>query len=261
MPRLGRGRAEPPLRTVDRCLQMLSLFSASAPEWSPARAAAALGIPRSVAQRLLATLAGRGFLAQDPETRRYRLGSRLIALGLLAQRSYGFAPVRPVLRRLADATGESVFVTVVEGDVGATVEKVERGDSAVRLTLDVGARSPLHAGASQRVLLAYLPPAEQEQYLAEPLPAFTPHTPTDPAVLREHLALVRARGYDYSVGELTPGVAALAVPLFAAGGILLGSLSLAGPAERFPPEAAERALPQLRAAAAAVERHFTPDPA
>jgi len=241
------------LKTVDRCLVLLGLFTPETPEWTPSMAAAALGIPRSVAHRLLATLGARGFLTQDRERGRYRPGLRLIALGLLAQRVHGFEVVRPALRHLAETTGLSVFMTVMEGDTAATVEKVETEGSSVRLTLEVGARSPLHAGASQRVLLAHLPTARQLAHLAHPLQQCTAATLVEPGALRTTLAAIRSRGYDFTVGELTPGVAALAVPLFAPGGLLVASLSVAGPAERVPPEAVSRLLPALQAAAREIE--------
>jgi DNA-binding IclR family transcriptional regulator len=245
-----------PLRTVDRCLRLLGLFTPEAPAWTPSAAAQALGIPRSVAHRLLATLAARGFLAQDGARGRYRPGLRLIALGMLAQRVHGFEVVRPLLRELARATGQSVFVTTLDGDSAVTVEKVEAEGGSIRLTLEVGARSPLHAGASQRVLLAHLPPQRREAYLAQPLEKCTPATLTEPGALRRTLDAIRARGYDFTVGELTPEVAALAVPLLAPGDLAVASLSVAGPAERLPAAAIPRLLPAVHATARAIEAHL-----
>ena len=77
-----------PLQTVDRALQILSWFSPSQPEVTVARVARGLGVSRSVASRLLAALEARQFVAQDPETGRFRLGVRNLDLGALFLQSH-----------------------------------------------------------------------------------------------------------------------------------------------------------------------------
>lgn len=125
--------------------------------------------------------------------------------------------------------------------------------SPLRLTLPVGTPWPLHAGASNRVLLAFLPPPQREEILRQPLRRITPRTITDPARLRRELDRVRRRGFAYSVGELTPGVAAVAVPVLAQGR-LLGGLTVAGPEARLTPGRVPGIVRRLQAAAKALAR-------
>lgn len=233
--RLNRRRSDA-LHTVGRTLALLACFTPARPEWTVTELARELGLAKSAVSRMVSTLRRHGWIVRDADGRRLRLGLRVLELARAAQTAFALhRAALPVMRALAAETGESVFLTVVDGDEAVTLERVLAGQW-LRYSLDVGARSPLHAGASNRVLLAYMPEDEREAYLARPLARFTEQTITDPDRLRAVLRRIREQGYDCSTGELTPGVTAVAAPILTREGRLLGAISIAGPEGRFGPE-------------------------
>jgi DNA-binding IclR family transcriptional regulator len=190
-------------------------------------------LPVSTLGRLLASLERYQFVQRDPETRRYRLGSRLIALGSDARDGLELRRVaNPYMRELVADTQESAFLTIRDGDEGVYLDRVD-SPHGIRLHGAIGARAPLHCGATRLVLLAFLPEPEQERFLSRPLARKTALTVTDRQVLRARLQETRRRGYAVSLGENTEGAAAVSVPVRDAGGQVVASLSAAGPVTRF----------------------------
>ncbi len=232
------------LKTVDRALQVLLLFDQTHPEWSSGELAQVLGLHRSIVYRILTTLQRRGFVTQDRYRGRFRLGLKLVELGNVVLAGIDLRDVaHPVMVRLVEETGESTFLTVISGDESVCIDKVDCPHQ-VRVTLTIGGRYPLHAGASNRILLAYLPADTVDDLIARGLEPITPHTITDPTQLKDNLATIREQGWAYTLGELTPGVAAVAVPLLDSNGTLVAALSIAGPVSRF----SEEKLAMLRSA-------------
>ncbi|MDR7481539.1 MAG: IclR family transcriptional regulator [Armatimonadota bacterium] len=258
MPRPRRGAETSRLKTVERALSLLWLFDDGRRAVGLPEVAALLRLPRSTAHRLLASLEGGGLLVYDRRAREYRLSLRLARLGDIARRSVDLRAVaRGYLARLARETGESAFLLVAQ-DASAIVIDVEESGHPLKLTLPVGRPWPLHAGASNRAMLAYLPPEQVAAYLARPLEQVTSHTLTDPAALAAELEATRRRGYAYSVGELTPDVAGVGVPILA-DGLLIGGLSVAGPASRLGPERVGAVVAALQVAAAGIARAIAGD--
>jgi len=221
------------LKTVDRALQVLLQFDQEHPEWSSSELAQSLGLHRSVVYRLLTTLERRGFVTQIGHRGRFRLGNKLVELGNVVLAGIDLRQIaHPIITRLVRETSESAFLTVVSGDESVCIDKVD-SPQHIRVTLTIGGRYPLYAGASNKILLAYLPPDTLEVLIARGLDLITPQTITDATRLRNELVVIRERGYAFSVGELTPGVAALAVPLLNSNDTLVAALSIAGLASTF----------------------------
>ena len=224
----------PYLKTVDRALQVLLQFDQEHPEWSSSELAQSLGLHRSIVYRILTTLERRGFVTQIGGQRgRFRLGSRLVELGNVVLADIDLRQIaHPIIARLVRETSESAFLTVVSGDESVCIDKVD-SPQHIRVTLTIGGRYPLYAGASNKILLAYLPTDTLEDLTARGLDSITPQTITDVTRLKDELTAIREQGYAFSVGELTPGVAALAVPLLNSNDTLVAALSIAGLASRF----------------------------
>lgn len=221
------------LKTVDRALQVLLQFDQEHPEWSSSELAQSLGLHRSIVYRILTTLERRGFVTQVGRRGRFRLGSRLVELGNVVLAGIDLRQIaHPIIARLVRETGETAFLTVVSGDESICIDKVD-SPQQVRVTLTIGGRYPLYAGASNKILLAYLPAQVVDDLIAGGLEPITPHTITDSSQLKENLATIRELGWAYTVGELTPGVAAIAVPLSNSNDTLVAALSIAGLASRF----------------------------
>lgn len=236
---------------MDRALRILDMFAQDGHAVRLGDVARSLGIAKSTAHRLLSTLEAHGYVWYDEAARTYHLGLGAVRLG---QRALAGIDLRraalPHLRRLTRLTGETSFLLAVRGDHAVILESVA-GGQRLQLTLPVGDPWPLHAGASNLVLLAYLPEAEVEEYLARPLERYTDRTETDPDRLRRRLAEIRRRGYAFTVGELSETIGAVAVPILD-GALLLGGLCVAGLSHNFPAWRVAELASLLREAAAAI---------
>jgi len=226
------------------------MFDQSHPELGISEVAKALGIHRSIAYRLLVTLQRRGFLTRSEKSGRFRLGIKIVELANIVLANIDLRRIaHPLLVRLAQEAEESAFLTVVDNNESVCLDVVE-SRLPVRVTLTIGGRYPLYAGASNKVLLAYQPPEKVEAIIAQGLQPITPHTITDPERLRQDLAAIRQQGWAYSVGELTPEVAAIAVPIKDSNDGLVAALSIAGLASRFTEDRIPRLLELTRRAVA-----------
>jgi IclR family KDG regulon transcriptional repressor len=221
------------LKTIDRALQMLLQFSKERPEWSTSELAQALGLHRSIVYRMLKTLERRGFVTKAERHGHFALGLRLVELGNVVLGTMDLRQIAdPIMIRLVKETGESVILSVVSGDECVCIGKVD-SPNPIRAVLNIGDRSPLHAGSTGKSLLAHLSTERIDELIAKGLKRATPHTVTDPLQLRADLEKIRRQGWAFSASELTPDVAAIAVPLRDSNGTVVASLSTAGLALRF----------------------------
>lgn len=226
------------LTAADKVVVLLASFDDGGTR-SLAEIADAFAWPKSSTHRLLGTLVRHGLLERTRD-RSYRLGFRTWQLARKA-RPYD-ALVRAAagpMQRLTAITAESTFLTVAEPPNAVCVACTD-GPAIVRMTLALGTAAPLHVGASNRILLAYLPPLERRDYLRRAV--------QDPALreaLGDDLAAIRSRGWLRTTAELTPGATAIAVPVFDSEGGFIAGLSVGGPTERFDAARSDEALQHM----------------
>lgn len=192
-----------------------------------------LHVPVSTSYRFVRTFRQKGLLEQDPVTRKYQLGLRLLALEAPILRHLDVRRVGlPHMEALAQHCHETVQLTLRRGFQGVCIEVVESPEP-LRVAPARGQSLPLHSGALAKAILAFLPKAELDRYLASgPLRRFTPDTLTDPAHLSEDLARIRKRGYAVSRQEVYVGAAGVAAPVFDSTGQVIASLGVSGPLHR-----------------------------
>lgn len=222
------------MQTVERAMGILLAFTRGDRALGVSEIARSLDLPKSAVHRILGTLIKTGFIEREELGGRYRLGPHAIDLGMVAM---GTPDVRalalPVMQDLSRRTQETVTLSMLVGRERVYVSQVE-GPQAVRMTVKVGARFPLYAGASGRAILAALPQGECDAYLASTsLRALTPATITARAQLEREIVRSREVGYAASAGERDPWAASVAAPVSTAGGRVLGSISVCGPKQRF----------------------------
>lgn len=241
--------------TAENVLDVLLLFDASRPELTAEEISRLIGAPRSTTYRYIRTLRDKGFLeATTHDT--YRLGPRLLQFARLAGRQEDVGRIAlPIMDKLCEKTRETVLLTRLFDGHAVCVERVE-APQAVRITFERGQIQPLHADASSKILLAYIPEGKVENYLSLPLRAFTPNTVTDPDELKAQLRQIRRQGYCLSEGEVDAGATIVAVPIFGRRGRLVAGLSVAGPTFRMDEATVDKTLASLRNAAAAIEEEL-----
>jgi len=209
----NREGARSKVPAADSALRILSHLAAQRGPVSASGIAGALDLPRSTVYQLLAVLADRGFVLHLPEERRYGLGVAAFELSSGFSRQQPLSHLgRPLIAQLVDRLGESAHLVVLHGrDVIYLVE--ERAPRRPSLVSDVGVRLPSHLTASGRAMLAALP-AAQLRALFPNAAAFSTRNAQGPRTgseLRRLLDRVRTRGFAEEDGEITPGMASVAV--------------------------------------------------
>jgi DNA-binding IclR family transcriptional regulator len=199
------------IQSVDRAVELLEAVAAAPePETAPALADRC-GLNRSTAWRLLATLEHHGLVERDPAGNRYSLGFAVLKLAAAAGHEPLVRLAHPIIRRLAEETGETVNVAVARRLELVYAEQVQAPH--VMAPNWLGHTVPLHATSTGKAFMAALPAGELDALLRAGLRRFTETTITDAGVLRAELDEVRERGYAVSHGELEPslwGVSAVA---------------------------------------------------
>ncbi|MQA02619.1 MAG: helix-turn-helix domain-containing protein [Streptosporangiales bacterium] len=218
---------------LDRALDILELLARSGRPVGLTEIASAVGGPKATIHRLLATLQGRGYVAQDSRSSLYSAGVRCFELGSLwAQNLDLRAMAAPMLAQLNEETGETVHLAIYDhGDV-VYVDKLESRHPVVA-TSHLGRRCPASCVATGRVLLAFQPTAEIQAVLDKPVPSYTERTVTDPAELAALLADVRADGYGTNHESYRPGVGGVAAPIRDHTGAVIASVGICLPEQRF----------------------------
>jgi IclR family transcriptional regulator, acetate operon repressor len=223
------------VQSVDRAVSVLE-FLALHGEVGITELAAELGVHKSTAFRLVAVLDSRGLVEQTTERGKYRLGFGIVRLAGATTAQMDLArESKPVCERLANAIGETVNVAILDGGYAINVSQM-RGTAAIASDNRVGQRTPLHATASGKVLLAYQSPELQDELVGRPLHPYTPSTIVDPAQLREALLDIRQSGWGWTSGEYEIGLNAVAAPIHGADGAVVAALSVSGPFYRLTAE-------------------------
>ncbi len=216
--------------------------------------AAWTGEPLSSIYRLVRSLARIGWLDRGVRKGGYRLGLLFLSVGSVLEDAIDIRiAALPALRHLVAETGATSFLCVRRAGRAVCVERIE-GSTVRSVALELGNSLPLYSGAAPRALLAYLPLAEQLAVLRDAVPQpGDPDRPPPAAVLADADAS-RSAGYTVSDGDVTPGIAALGVPVFNHRGDLAAAISISGLHSQVLGDLAERNIALIREAATSVSR-------
>ncbi|MDF3038745.1 MAG: IclR family transcriptional regulator [Thermomicrobiales bacterium] len=220
------------VRSLAKGLAILELLAAEGGGMRLAELARRLGFNRTTTHHLLATLRDSGFVDQEPHTKLYSLGYRLVGLvnefvSDAAVGSLGRGPVQA----LRDATGDTAYLTVLQGWELFTVFEAPGSQPIHPRRPKRRGQTFLHATASGKTLLAYLPAIELEEVVATvELPRFTPNTIDSSSELRQELASIRQHGYALDREEFLTGVASIAAPVFDLDEACVATVSVVYPA-------------------------------
>lgn len=214
------------MRTVTRASQILFAFSSDVRELGLTQLAQAVDLSKATVYRLAQTLVNAGLLDQNPETRAYRLGIRLLQLAHLVSSSLDIREVaRGPLRDLRDETGETTYLMLLLEDSAVCAERVEGSHPMRDLSTPPGTHVPLSVGAAGTAILAAASDERLEAYLAT-------LKKSERDSLKKRVAAARERGYALAQGDVAQGVGAIAVPIHDANGEPVGAISLGGLLER-----------------------------
>jgi IclR family acetate operon transcriptional repressor len=235
-----------------RTIRLLKLFTAEAPELQLAELSLLSGLNKTTTHRLLQALLSEELLDRNPGSGAYRLGPGMMALGVQALSSNDLRiRARPLLKRLAEETGETATLEVPIDDTMLILDEVT-SKHFVGASGNVGTRWPIHATSTGKALIAF------EQHgpdrLRPELLSLTAKTITEFDVLERQLGDIRRRGFAETVDELEEGFSGVGAVVRGGMGEILGALSICGPSQRM----SESRRAQLGATLCTVATHLQP---
>ncbi|MET1037458.1 MAG: IclR family transcriptional regulator [Aeromicrobium sp.] len=243
------------MQSVDRALQILELI-ADAGESGVTEIGAALGVHKSTAFRLVASLEGRGLVEQTADRGKYRLGVGILRLAAATTARLDVVQeARPFARLLAADTGETINVAVLNNGAALYLDQIV-ATAVLQSHNWVGQWIPLHATSNGKVLLSGLTDEQVRVEVGTELAVYTPSTVTDVDQLLADVRLARERGYSVVVDELEVGLTAVAAPIRDVHGDIVATLSVSGPTFRLGEDELASAVERTVAAAHDVSRRL-----
>jgi DNA-binding IclR family transcriptional regulator len=240
------------LSSVANSIRLLTSFSGEEDELGITTLASRLRLAKSTVHRLAATLTSAGFLEQNGETGKYRLGVALFELGALVRRRMDVAnEARPKLRELLEKTGETVQLGIVDHYSVLYVYEME-SPRAIRMAAAVGGRAPLHCTAVGKVLLAFQPQEYVKQVIDNGLTPYTAKTLTKRDAVLGMLDEVRLREHAIDDEESESGLRAIAAPVRNHTGAVIAALGVAAPVQRMSKKVMHTCVPSVIGTANAV---------
>lgn len=234
---LSSKRAQSKITSLDRGLRILQVLSSESEGLGVTEVSRRVVADKSVVYRTLSLLMQHDYIEQDPTTKKYVLGFKVVELANRRLKSIGlFSVAKPILKEVARQTGEIVVLAAMIGDVLAYLDK-EEGQYAVNISNSLGQPVAPHATASGKAILAFMTEPDLVRFFTgKGLPALTDKTITSFGELKSHLAQVKQRGYAVDNEESYPGIRCVAAPIRNHRGTVLGSISISGTTQRINPE-------------------------
>jgi IclR family pca regulon transcriptional regulator len=219
-------------QSLERGLAILSSFDPDRPLIGVSELSRDLELSRSTTHRYIATLTQLGYLQQDPDSKRYRLGPRVLDLGFSAINSMDLREIAaPHLRQLSDETGYTVNLAILDGTDVVYIERCRTarpGQRDIDLNLHVGARLPAYCTALGKAILAFVPEQQLERIIEQiDFAPRGPNTLTGPKALRAELDKIRVSGIAVNDAELAYGLRSIAAPIHSQSGEVVAALNLA----------------------------------
>ena len=220
------------IQSVNRALSLICLFTHGSPRLGITEISKALSLPKPTVHGIVRTLMKQGFVQQDSQTRKYRLGLKIYELGIILagsldinQRGAGLA------YQLAKQTGLVSRIAIWDLDSALLTVNIEPR-SHLLFAHQIGPRIPAYCSAVGKALLAFLEPQELQDYMDRvTLKPLTANTITQKKQLLKEMEETRRRGYSIDREENLLGLACIGVPIFGLGGHLEGAMSLSGDAK------------------------------
>ena len=219
-----------PIKVLDKSLFILETLLQYSSFMSIMEISKKLKIYPSTIHRVLNTLKYRGYVEQNPVNQKYRLGLKLVELGMARYHQIDLVKeAHPFLKELVDQCNETVHLGILDNDEVLYLAK-EDCSRTIRMVSQVGRRAPLHSTALGKILLAYLPEKEREKIIAHKnLSCFTEHTIIEKKELEKELDKVKKQGFALDIEENEKEICCIAAPIRDYSGEVIAALSISSP--------------------------------
>lgn len=221
------------VKSLYRALQVLECFSPDQPELGITEISHQLGYVKSNVSNIVATFVKAGYLEQNRENGKFRLGFKILHLGSIISGNIGFRTlILPYMQRVADAANEIVYLAVPRDEEVVYLDSC--GPKNIQLTRSMlGIKAQMHCTGIGKAMLASLPEATVQKVLARPLKRYTENTITDSDALVSELIAIRQRGYSIDQMEHEFGIKCVGMPIRNRKKEVVAGLSISGPSLRF----------------------------
>ncbi|MWD29403.1 helix-turn-helix domain-containing protein [Aquicoccus sp. SCR17] len=239
--------------TITKALTLLNHFSSDRAEIGLASFVRLSGGDKATVRRHLLELEQNGFLEQHPESRKYRLGPAVLRLAAVRERSFPMRSlVAPIVDEMAEALGELVHASLLQGDMMSTVYYADPQVHGTRVIFDEAEMLPLHATASGLAMLAFGPEETMDYAIARNRESFAANTVIATSDLRDLVRATRERGYSFSDQYFTNEIQSYGMPFFGLDGVAIGTIAVPVPKARLTDALRDRIIERLERACAAV---------
>lgn len=220
---------------ITKAMELLELLSNNSSGLTLQEMVNLLNYPKSSIYKIASNLQELGYIGKEPDSFRYFLSRKLLAVGLAAVSGYNIIErSKEYMRQLSDEIGESVMIGTLLDDEAVLLEQVS-GTLDFVFTLKQGMRFNLYSTAPGKVLLAFLSAKDQDRKLSElRLEAINEYTITDKDTLKDELRRIAIAGYALDLNETVQGVHCIAAPIFDEKGNVIACIWTSGPAGRLP---------------------------
>ena len=242
---LDAGRTMADVQSLKRAFDILRAVSAHGEGTSLAEITRQVALPKSTVSRMLSTLESIGAVERLAEAEGFRIGAEIVTLA--SQVAYPrslIAIARPYLQELAQVSGETISLSVPDGDRALTIDQIDSWRD-LRLGNWIGKRLPLYCTSDGKLYLAQWSADALNEYLSRPLEQYAANTITDPTRLRQELAQIRIQGYAWNDRERDADLISIAVPIQDENAHVVAAICMFGPFFRFPPPEERAELVQL----------------
>ncbi|NEU31892.1 IclR family transcriptional regulator [bacterium LRH843] len=221
------------VKSVDRALRIINIISKKKEGLGVTELASHLEINKSSTFKLLSTLVSHGYIQQDMETKKYRLGYKYLELSSILLESIDLRSQAAVyLKELEEATNEVIHLVVYDQGEIVYIEKLE-GNETLRTHSKIGRRAPVHCTSVGKVILAHLSEIEVLAILTKyGLPKHTDNTIVDKEQFLDELRKVKTEGFAVEKEENEVGISCIAAPIFDHRGEVTAAVSISGPTIR-----------------------------
>jgi DNA-binding IclR family transcriptional regulator len=210
-------------RSLQRAVLLLDQFDRKHQELGASELARLSGLNKGTTHRIAQALVSLRFLEQDPDSRQYRLGVRLLELGSMVSAGLDIRErAKPVLRRVTEQCGETTYLLLYREGHAVCVERTEGIHLLRDLATEVGSVLPLNVGAAPVAMLAHLPEEERRPLVEEALPA------AKRKAFETELEEIRERGYAAVMDGIEEGHGGIAAPIYDRHGDVCAALSIGG---------------------------------
>jgi DNA-binding IclR family transcriptional regulator len=257
---MGQSAAKNGVQLLDRAVLLLDLVASAGSDGASLKTLCELSALNKVTcHRILNSLVDHGFLNKIPGEKHYRLGTKLLILGVKAAKGPSLRNhFQPALERIRQQTGETVMLMARDKDESVCIDRFDGDFQMQTLTGSIGGFVPLGVGPGSLAILSFLPVDEREAIVARNIPRMGGYPMLNTDRIANWVVETAEQGFAIDTGELIPGIAGIAVPISVSGSGPIASLGLTLLSPRLTPELIQRHVALLRAEVAKIEPLLNP---